>query len=673
MELWIHRGATIASSMSAWLGPVSAALQTASAVLVAGVPFFRWLNSACAPELSARMSRQAVTILLIALPVFVVAQLGQLTFQLAVVGDSPNSLFPRSSVDWHLYLSETRPGHVWLIRTTLSLTILVVISVWFMRTRCAPVGKYSHWLFVTVAGVLLVASAALSGHYAGQSDSRGYLVLHAAHLVTVALWAGSLPLWWMTIRSIKAAGSLGEPTNKLLRRYSRAAMILVVIALGTGILLALIYIDSQGDLLGTRWGLLLVMKITVVSLVLIAAYTVRRRLNTETLSRRWALYAVGTEIGLLLIVVVLASLLAQAVPAAHDQPFWRLPFRFSYDAISPDKSLVSILLSAIAMSAAAIALAALAYRRATSSMVTAVWMCAALITAALAVWAATIPAYPDTFRRSDVPYLAESIASGMNIYGENCVPCHGNGGRADGPLAPFTRRPPVDLAAPHTALHTAGDLFGWIGNGMPSGAMPGFSADLSEQDRWDLVNFLRAFSQGFQARVLDIHVVPEQSWLGAPDFYLTREDGQFSQLKALRGNTVLILIQDKCTGELNDRIEALTRWRTNLSAPMEIVAVCITREREIYNKTVWRAQSPGQVLNAYALLSRTLTNKGESGVLGITWPRSEFLVDRYGYIRARWIPEEDPVGWASTTTIETEINVLSHEIRIPPQPDSHLH
>lgn len=673
MELWLHSVDAIANSMNAWLGPVSVGLQTSSELLVAGVPFFRLLSSSFSPEAYARISRQSLAIMIISLMIFGLAQLGQLIVQLAALGDLNGSQPLLHLADGLLYLRETRPGHVWLLKTSISLTILLVISGWFLRTRCAPVGTYSQWLVLTLVGALLVASSALSGHYAGQSAGWIYVTLHMVHLVAVAFWAGSLPSWWITVRSISSEKAIGEQLTELLRRYSSAATLLVIVAICTGIPLAWLYIDNQGDMLGTRWGLMLVMKISIIGLVLMAAYSVRRRLNTETLSRRWALYAVGIETGLLSIVVVLASQLAQTVPAAHDQPFWWLPFRLSYDAIAPDKSLLRILWSAVAVALAAIVLAAFSYRRATNSIKAAGWIFAALVAAALAVWAATIPAYPDTFRRSEVPYLSESIASGLNIYNDNCVPCHGKGGRADGPLAPFTRRPPVDLAAPHTALHTAGDLFGWIGNGMPSGAMPGFSTSLSEQDRWDLVNFLRVFSQGFQARVLDAHVVPEQPWLGAPDFYLANEDGRLSQLKALRGNPVLILAQDDCTSELGDRVESLTHWKRNYATQVEIVVVCVARGHGIPQKEIWMAQSPGAVISAYSLLSRTLSNKGERGVMGVKWHRSEYLVDRYGYIRARWIPEEDPVGWTSTSVMETELNVLSRDKGIPPNPDSHVH
>lgn len=660
--------------MSTWLGPVSTTLQIASAVLVAGVPFFAWLLKNSEKALYERVSRQARVTLLLALPVFIVAQFGHLLDQLSVIADSSDALLVIFSANWQLYVLETQPGNIWLFRTATSLLILVTIATWFFHTRTTPVEKPGLWLPVTVAGALLVAAGAWSGHYAGDSGAWEYPLLHAGHLVAVALWVGSLPLWWMTVRSASTRGQLTGPVENGLRRFSHAAMLLVAIAVGTGIPLATQFIDSQGDLLGTRWGLLLVIKVTIVALVLVAANRVRQRLNAGTLSRSWALRAVGVEIGLVLVVIILASLLAQATPAAHDQPFWRLPFRISYDAIAPYDSLVRLLWSGIAVAAAALVFAALAYRRSAHTAVIVASICGSVVAISVTAWAASVPAYPDTFRRSDVPYVAESIASGIKLYDENCMPCHGPGGRGDGPISSLTRLPPADLAAPHTALHTAGDMFAWITNGMPSGAMPGFSETLSEQDRWDLVNFLRAFSQGFQARLFDSHVVPNQQWLGAPDFYLSGMDGNLSQLKTIRGRPALIIIQRSCGAALTNRLMRLTQWRRSTEISISIVVACSGQKFTLDDpRDIWLAQSVDQVVGTYSLLSRTRDNKGEKDMLGVELEQAEFLVDRYGYIRARWIPEEDPAGWAAPETLSAELDVLSRESRIPPPPDSHIH
>ena len=89
---------------------------------------------------------------------------------------------------------------------------------------------------------------------------------------------------------------------------------------------------------------------------------------------------------------------------------------------------------------------------------------------------------------------------------------------AMGPSAQDFNPKPVDLTAAHANAHTAGDLFWWLSHGVkPSSAMPGFGASLSEEERWDLINFMRALSSGERARNL-ASVIEDNPWLVAPDF-----------------------------------------------------------------------------------------------------------------------------------------------------------
>jgi putative copper resistance protein D len=50
----------------------------------------------------------------------------------------------------------------------------------------------------------------------------------------------------------------------------------------------------------------------------------------------------------------------------------------------------------------------------------------------------------------------------------------------------------------------------------------------------------------------------------------------------------------------------------------------------------------------------------------------EFLVDRQGYLRGRWIPDEG-VGWSDPDQLLTAIDVLSREKLAAPPADLHVH
>ncbi|HLI26848.1 MAG TPA: copper resistance protein CopC [Chloroflexota bacterium] len=83
-----------------------------------------------------------------------------------------------------------------------------------------------------------------------------------------------------------------------------------------------------------------------------------------------------------------------------------------------------------------------------------------------------------------------SVARGQELYQQHCVMCHGVGGRGDGPLARTLNPPPADLRV-HVSQHTEGQLWLWISNGIPGSAMPAFKDVVSDEDRWNLVNYLR--------------------------------------------------------------------------------------------------------------------------------------------------------------------------------------
>jgi mono/diheme cytochrome c family protein len=90
---------------------------------------------------------------------------------------------------------------------------------------------------------------------------------------------------------------------------------------------------------------------------------------------------------------------------------------------------------------------------------------------------------------------AKSVAAGQALYDSHCVPCHGTGGKGDGPLGLTLIPRPADLtihAVP--GVHSDAQLFEWITDGFPGSAMPAWKSSLSDTDRWNLVNFIRTLA-----------------------------------------------------------------------------------------------------------------------------------------------------------------------------------
>ena len=102
----------------------------------------------------------------------------------------------------------------------------------------------------------------------------------------------------------------------------------------------------------------------------------------------------------------------------------------------------------------------------------------------------SVEAAPGRTLDNPAPRTAESVAAGATLFAANCASCHGEGGGGDGPLAGSLPQPPANFRV-HVPFHPDGTLYTWITQGIVGTAMQGFAVQLSDQERWDLVNYMR--------------------------------------------------------------------------------------------------------------------------------------------------------------------------------------
>ena len=107
------------------------------------------------------------------------------------------------------------------------------------------------------------------------------------------------------------------------------------------------------------------------------------------------------------------------------------------------------------------------------------------------VEAANAPPAGAAAKANPIAADAGSVKRGEDIFLANCAACHGVNGGGDGPTAEWMFPPPGSLPSAVSSL-TPGDLAYRITNGLVGTRMPAFAATLSENDRWDLVNYLRS-------------------------------------------------------------------------------------------------------------------------------------------------------------------------------------
>lgn len=96
-------------------------------------------------------------------------------------------------------------------------------------------------------------------------------------------------------------------------------------------------------------------------------------------------------------------------------------------------------------------------------------------------------------RPNPVKATPESVAIGRALFTTYCAPCHGPGGKGDGPVSPkFV--PPPDLTNP-TLQKQRTDGFWQHVIGTGGAVMPAYGEALSPPERWEVVNFLRSIAQ----------------------------------------------------------------------------------------------------------------------------------------------------------------------------------
>ena len=575
-----------------------------------------------------------------------------------------------------LVLFETQAGHVWLVRHGVLLLLFALVSL------RADVDRPLDWVAGRGQALVLGAGAlglvAAGGHAAAvKPDPWPAVTIDAVHLLATGIWVGGLlPLALLLRAASREEGADARPYAVLAaRRFSRLALAAVVALVVSGTGNVITQIGSVAALVGTPYGRLLLAKLGLLLPILALAAVNRRRLvpalsgEAATVGRpamRRLARFVTAEAMLALLVVAIGAALGMTPPARHQQPDWPFAFRLSLGALqsAPELRLRALIGSQVAVLGMAAALAALVIRSRRGP-----WLASAAVLAGLGLGLGLPPlaidAYPTTYVRPRVPYQAASIAQGARLYREHCAACHGRSGAGDGDRAATLPRRPPDLRSPHTAQHTAGDLFWWITGGIPRAAMPAFGDRLGAEARWDLVNFVRALGADTAARTLGPGVEPGRPWLVAPDFTFAVGPTPARALKDYRGRRIVLLVLYTLPDSRPRLAQLAANYNVLALLGVEVVAVPGDAAPDAIRRLgadpliLFPIVTEGarEIAAAYGLFARA--------------PHAEFLIDRQGYVRARWAPETAPVR--ELNLLLADIQELNQEKAATPAADEHVH
>lgn len=86
-----------------------------------------------------------------------------------------------------------------------------------------------------------------------------------------------------------------------------------------------------------------------------------------------------------------------------------------------------------------------------------------------------------------------STKAGATLYSKNCASCHGKTGLGDGVKARSLKTHPGDFSKTDFQNQTDGDLFYKTKNGR--GDMPKYEGKLTDDDIWNVVNYMRTLKK----------------------------------------------------------------------------------------------------------------------------------------------------------------------------------
>jgi mono/diheme cytochrome c family protein/peroxiredoxin len=431
----------------------------------------------------------------------------------------------------------------------------------------------------------------------------------------------------------------------------------------------------------TPYGWLLVAKLALLGFILIIASSVRAywlprftnsKSSEETKSsavgmRKWVRIEFLWAVILVLIATILANNATPAKYATIEE--WPYSFRFSIIATWNTNNVPLLVWSGLAL--VVVAFGILQYGRSVAwnlKRLIIIPSIAFVLGLAVALPPLTIEAYPETYRKPPVPFDVISIAYGAQNYAEHCVECHGHQGKGDGIKArTLSTVLPDMLTEPHTVEHTPGDFYHWITYGMKETDMPGYIDKLTEEDRWDLVNYVFALSRGYQARILSPEIIPNRANVQPPVFSYSAHDGSSGALQDFRDDKPVLLVIFSWPYS-QARIAQLKSVYTTLAAQNVKVLIIPAHELEpeVFAEIIRDMPYPivtdtaREIAESYALSRRTLSHPDLLG-RGSMPDHMEYLIDRSGYLRARWIPAAEEAGWENIDLLIKQIEQLNNE------------
>jgi len=231
-------------------------------------------------------------------------------------------------------LGDTRFGSLVQLRGTL-LFGLFAIGIWQFLSEfgserspraASPSGRLVPALLMSGLVLAVLGGISAQGHASTAPLATLSIAADLTHLTSVAVWVAGLALvaivLWRAPRAVPGGGGRAL-AGAVLARFSRLALIVVGVAVLTGVLRSIAELDDPAQLWDTAYGRSIIIKVLILCPIALLALQSRRVVTALRLKRVRQPNAptlamvdrnVWVELVLALAVVVVASLLVAQVP-----------------------------------------------------------------------------------------------------------------------------------------------------------------------------------------------------------------------------------------------------------------------------------------------------------------------------------------------------------------------
>ena len=274
-------------------------------------------------RLRPRLRSSSQRLLWFALIMLLAASGAQLLMQAATLFEVPS--LEAAGAPAMEVLQTTEWGRMWLYRAGLAVLVgALFLLPLIVRFRRAPrqdrLVTIILWLaLIASLGILLTIS--MTSHAAATIGiARFALINDMVHLTAAAVWVGGLmhliagtPLFIGGISESPRRHAL----SRLVRRFSAAAVLSVVVLIITGVYSAWAQVTVTA--LDTPYGTALIVKVAVIAVLLLVAAVnliwVRPRLRGSSTAARWLRRTVAAEVVLAVLVILAVGFLTALEPA----------------------------------------------------------------------------------------------------------------------------------------------------------------------------------------------------------------------------------------------------------------------------------------------------------------------------------------------------------------------